>query len=82
MEEVEKLKSWEVFLKGGGGTEEGLPHEEGEIAGKKNMHSLTGRYQNPTKHRKGHFANTNTGKDAVEGTPRIPTSRISRYKRY
>ena len=80
LEEVEKLKSWEVFLKGGGGTEEGLPHEEGEIAGKKNMHSLTGRYQNPTKHRKGHFANTNTGKDAVEGTPRIPTSRKGAFK--
>jgi hypothetical protein len=80
LEEVEKLKSWEVFLKGGGGTEEGLPHEEGEIAGKKNMHSLTGRYQNPTKHRKGHFANTNTGKDAVEGTPRIPTSREGAFQ--
>lgn len=80
LEEVEKLKAWEVFLKGTGGTEEGLPHEEGEIAGKKNMHSLTGRYQNPTKHRKGHFANTNTGKDAVEGTPRIPTSRKGAFK--
>ena len=80
LEEVEKLKSWEIFLKGDGGTGEDLPHEEGEIAGKKNMHSLTGRYQNPIKHRKGHFANTITGKDAVEGTKKIPTSRVGTFQ--
>jgi hypothetical protein len=80
LEEVEKLKSWEVFLKGDGGTGEDLPHEEGEIAGKKNMHSLTGRYQNPIKHRKGHFANTITGKDAVEGTKKIPTSKVGTFQ--
>lgn len=82
LEEVEKLKSWEIFLDkmGEGGTEEDLPHEEGEIAGKKDMHSLTGRYQNPIKHKKGHFANTITGKDAVEGTKKIPTSRTGTFQ--
>jgi len=43
LEEVEKLKSWQVFLKGFGGTEEDLIHEEDEYMGKKNMHGLRGR---------------------------------------
>jgi hypothetical protein len=80
LEEVEKLKSWQIFLKGFGGTEEDLIHEEDEIMGKKNMHGLHGRYQNPKKHRKNRYANQHTGRDAVQGTKRIPTPKKGAFK--
>jgi len=92
LEEVEKLKAWQIFLKGVGGIEEDLPHPEGEIAGKKDMHSLTGRYQNPIKHKKGHgkgtpqqvtidgVKTTIPREQAIQGTKKTPTSRKGAYQ--
>jgi len=67
LEEVEKLKSWEVFLKAtvGGGTEHavGKPFTEEEQKRRPDMQK-----KNPPKYIKSHFANSNTGKDAIRGT--------------
>ena len=73
LEEVEKLKAWEVFLKSGGGVEHAVGETFTEEEAKKRP---SFQKKNPPKYRKSHFANPNTGKDAVIGTGKqVPTSR-------
>jgi len=80
LEEVEKLKSWEVFLKAtvGGGTEHSVGESFTEEEAKKRPDMQK---KNPPKYIKSHFANSNTGKDAVIGTGKqIPTSRVGTFQ--
>ena len=80
LEEVEKLKSWEVFLKAtvGGGTEHAVGETFSEEEAKKRPDMQK---KNPPKYIKSHFANPNTGKDAVIGTGKqIPTSRKGTFQ--
>jgi hypothetical protein len=65
LEEVEKLKSWEIFLKKFGGTEHAVGETFSEEEAKKRPDMQK---KNPPKYIKSHFANPNTGKDAVIGT--------------
>ena len=80
LEEVEKLKSWEVFLKAtvGGGTEHSVGESFTEEEAKKRP---SFQKKNPPKYIKSHFANSNTGKDAVIGTgDQVPTSREGAFQ--
>ncbi len=80
LEEVEKLKSWEVFLKAtvGGGTEHSVGESFTEEEAKKRPDMQK---KNPPKYIKSHFANSNTGKDAVIGTgEQIPTPKVGTFQ--